>query len=310
MDPLRSLVCALALGLAAGPGAARSILFVGNSFTYGEGSAVRFYRADSVTDLNGSGVGGVPALFKSFTVEAGLPFEVSLETHPGVGLDWHLENARSLIEQRPWDLVLLQGYSTLDPKKPGDPAKLVAGVHALADALRVKNPAVEIRLDATWPRPDQIFVSSGGWFGKSIETMAGDVRAGYELAAAGTPGVKSVVKVGDAWLRAIHSGVADANPYDGIDAGKIDLWTFDHYHASTYGYYLEALMIFGSVTGRDPRTLGENECAGYELGLSPTVVGALEKVAAEELAADGVLDATRPVARSATASHTRCAAPR
>ena len=40
-----------------------SILFVGNSFTFGAGSAVKFYRAETVTDLNSEGIGGVPALF-------------------------------------------------------------------------------------------------------------------------------------------------------------------------------------------------------------------------------------------------------
>ena len=48
--------------------ASRSILFIGNSFIFGSGSAVRFYRANSVTDLNNEGIGGVPALFKSFRV--------------------------------------------------------------------------------------------------------------------------------------------------------------------------------------------------------------------------------------------------
>jgi hypothetical protein len=310
MDPLRSLSCALALFLIAGSCAARSVLFVGNSFTYGQGSAVRFYRAETVSDLNGQGIGGVPALFKSFAVQLGLPVDVYLETHPGVGLDWHLDNERAILEQRPWDLVVLQGYSTLDPRKPGDPARLVSSVHALAGLLHAKNPAVEIRLDATWPRPDQIFLVSGGWFGKSLETMAGDVRAAYELAAAGTPGVRGVVKVGDAWLRAIHRGVADGNPYDGIDAGKIDLWTYDHYHASTYGYYLEALMLFGSLTGRDPRALGDHECSGFELGLAPAVVGSLQTVAFEQLAADGAFAAAAPGAPgmpSPPAADTRCA---
>ena len=65
----------------------------------------------------------------------------------------------------------------------------------------------------------------------------------------------------------MQTGVADPNPYDGIEAGKLNLWTYDHYHASTYGYYLEALVVFGTLTGRDPRSLGDNECSGYELGL-------------------------------------------
>src|ERR1700761_3628274 len=85
------------------PAQAGSILFIGNSFTFAMGSPVRYYRADSVTDLNGTGQGGVPALFKSFTVEAGLPYGVYLETEPGVGLDWHLEHKLELIGQKGWD---------------------------------------------------------------------------------------------------------------------------------------------------------------------------------------------------------------
>jgi len=63
----------------AGVAAGRSVLFIGNSFLFGSGSAVRFYRADTVTDLNNEGIGGVPALFKSFTQQAGLDYDVSLE---------------------------------------------------------------------------------------------------------------------------------------------------------------------------------------------------------------------------------------
>ena len=56
--------------------AGKSVLFIGNSFLFGSGSAVRFYRADTVTDLNNEGIGGVPALFKSFTQQAGLEYDV------------------------------------------------------------------------------------------------------------------------------------------------------------------------------------------------------------------------------------------
>ena len=75
-----------------GTAAGTSVLFIGNSFLFGSGSAVRFYRADTVTDLNHEGIGGVPALFKSFTQQAGLDYDVSLETRGGVGLDFHLAN--------------------------------------------------------------------------------------------------------------------------------------------------------------------------------------------------------------------------
>src|SRR5436309_14534208 len=104
--------------------AGTSVLFVGNSFLFGLGSAVRFYRADTVTDLNSEGIGGVPALFKSFTQQAGLDYDVSLETRGGVGLDFHLENKSGVIGARGWDKVVMHGYSTLDAAKPRDRAKL------------------------------------------------------------------------------------------------------------------------------------------------------------------------------------------
>lgn len=266
---------------------AGSVLFVGNSFTYAWGSPVRYYRADTVTDLNGEGVGGMPALFKSFSVQAGLNYDVYLETHPGIGIDWHIENKLGTLGRRPWDTVVMHGFSTLDPKKPGDPAVLVSTAKQLAEFLAVRNPAVDVRVMATWPRADQTYDAKGAWYGKPIEAMAKDVRAGYDKAAATTPIIKGVVPVGEAWLRAMQTGVADANPYDGVDAGKVNLWTYDNYHASTYGYYLEALVVFGSITGRDPRSLGENECSGFELGLSPVQVAALEQVAYDQLAAAG-----------------------
>ena len=77
------------------------------------------YRKGSVRDLNGDGMGGVPALFKRFADEAGLRYSVSLETAAGQTLAWHLANKPAVID-RPWDAVVLQQYSTLDPDKPGD----------------------------------------------------------------------------------------------------------------------------------------------------------------------------------------------
>jgi hypothetical protein len=297
-------LCALAANAGAG-----SILFIGNSFTYAQGSPVHFYRADTVTDLNSQGIGGMPALFKSFTMQAGLSYDVFLETEPGIGLDWHLEHKSGVLGQRPWDSVVMHGFSMLDARKPGDPALLVDTVRRMSALLRVRNPAVEIRVMSTWPRADQTFEPRGAWYGKPIEAMARDVRAGYDQAMVATPGLKPVVPVGDAWIRAIHAGVADGNPYDGLDAGKVDLWTYDNYHASTFGYYLEALVVFGSVTGLDPRSLGVNECSGYELGLSATQVGALEQVAFDQLAADGAVKPA-PLEPAVRGEPVRCQRPR
>jgi hypothetical protein len=299
----------LTLLIVSGNSWAGSILFIGNSFTFAYGSPVRYYRADSVTDLNGAGQGGVPALFKSFTAQAGLAYDVYLETEPGVGVDWHLDHKLEVIGQRSWDTVVMHGFSTLDPKKPGDPGVLITSVGQMAQALRAKNSKVDIRVMATWPRADQTYQPQGAWHGKPIEAMAHDVRDGYDRAAAGTPGI-SVIPVGDAWIRAMHTGVADPNPYDGIDAGKLNLWTYDSYHASTYGYYLEALVVFGAITGKDPRLLGEFECSGFELGLSAPQVGALQQVAFDQLAAEGTLPAAQAKPPVKSSSPAKCSASR
>jgi hypothetical protein len=271
------------IGIPAIAQADESVLFIGNSFTFGYGSAVRYYRADTVTDLNNENIGGVPALFKSFSDQAGFDFDVYLETRGGSGLDFHLENKLGVIGRRPWDKVSMHGYSTLDRNNPADPATLVMTATEMTSFLKSLNPDVEVYLTATWSRADQTYVSDRPWYGQSIEQMAIDVRSGYDSALIAA-GATSVNPVGEAWNRAIASGLADPNPYDGIDPDKIDLWTFDHYHASSYGYYLEALIIFGNITGRDPRSLGENECSGYELGISRTQVKALQQIAYEQLA--------------------------
>ena len=99
--------------------------------------------------------------------------------------------------------------------------------------------------------------------------MAGDLHNAYEHVAAtylaGHPG-KSVVNValdGDAWVTAMNWGVAQRNPFLTPEPfGQVDLWDSDPllacctvpvgYHPSVYGDYLDALMLFGQVTGINP----------------------------------------------------------
>jgi len=297
----------LAFGVS-GTAAGTSVLFIGNSFTFGFGSAVRFYRAHTVTDLNLEGVGGVPALFKSFADQAGLDYDVSLETRAGSGLDFHLDQKLGVIGRRGWDKVVMHGFSTLDRDKPGDPTKLIATSKQMADFLRERNPKVDLYLMATWARADQTYPPKGAWTGRSVEVMARDLRTAYDKAAAAAA-IKTVIPVGEAWNRAMQTGVADPNPYDGIEAGKLNLWTFDHYHASAHGSYLEALVVFGSLTGRDPRSLGENECSAFELGIPSAEVKTLQQIAFDQLAAAGAVMPS-PLVLPKPASAERCVAGR
>jgi hypothetical protein len=262
---------------------AESILFVGNSFTFGAESPVQHYRPETVTDLNHDGVGGIPALFKSFTSQAGFDYDVSLETIAGANLDFHYETKLDLLA-RAWDQVVLQAYSTLDANAPGDASKLIDYSARLASLFQSMNPHVELRLVATWSRADQTYLQSGHWFGQPIEAMALDIRAACDVAAGHTLYRGAVVPVGQAWNRAIRKGVAARNPYLKIRPGQINLWASDGYHASTFGYYLEALVIFGSVTGRDPRVLGSKEIAAAELGIAPAMAVTLQGIAFATLA--------------------------
>lgn len=276
----------LALALSSQAQAAPThILFVGNSFTFGDKSSVLHYRADTVTDLNHEGQGGVPALFKNFTREAGLDYDVSLETAASKGLDYHYKQKLGLIA-KPWDVVVLQSHSMLEEHDPGNPSSLITYSSKLTKALTAQNPAVQIYLESTWSRADQVYKPSGNWYGKPVTQMALDLRAGYDEAKAVDAAVTGVIPVGQAWNRAFNT-LADSNPYDGITPGQINLWAKDNHHASNYGYYLAALVLFGQITGRDPRSLGGQEQSAVDLGITAVQVVELERIAFETLGEGG-----------------------
>lgn len=289
MSCLRTVFSAIAmLALCVAPASARTILFLGNSFTFGANSPVHYYKAETVFDLNGAGangktVGGVPAIFKAFTREAGLDYTVSVETVGGKGLDFHFAEKRALID-RPWDEVVMHGYSTLDQNHPGDATLLIQSTKQMAELLRARNATVKIHLLATWSRADQTFPDGKPWHGKPIEQMGKDVAAAYALAARNA-NISDVIPLGLAWNRAIESGFAGDDPYVGIAAGKVNLWSWDSYHASAYGYYLEALLDFASVTGKDPLSLGKNETVAEDMGFSAGQTVTLQQIAHDELAA-------------------------
>ena len=219
----------------------------------------------------------------AFTQQAGLDYDVALETRGGTGLDFHLAEKLGVIGSKAWDTVVMHGFSLLDAQKPRDPAKLIATSKQMAEFLRGKNPGVELFLISKCERADKVYPEKGAWHGQTVEAMTTDVSAAYQQAGKNAA-VKGVIPVGETWLRAMQTGVADTNPYDGIEAGKLNLWTHDSYHASTHGYYLQALVIFGTLTGRDPRSLGDGECSGNELGMSRAEVRALQQVAFDQIA--------------------------
>lgn len=285
---LLAAACA-ALVLATAPAAMatpRTIVFVGNSYTYGQNASVRYYKADTVTDLNGPGaggktIGGVPAIFKAFTVQAGLDYAVSLETVGGIGLDYHYAEKRHALD-RHWDVVALQGLSTLEGKQPGNPELLRSSSKSLVDMFRARNPQGEVWMTAVWSRPDKIYPDDAPWHGTPVEQMGAEISVAYN-AAARHANASGVVEIGLAWNRAIATRVAGGNPYLGMPSSQINLWSWDNFHPSDYGYYLEALMLFGRITGRDPLSLGEAETVADDLGFSKSQAVALQRIAHDQL---------------------------
>ncbi len=115
--------------------------------------------------------------------------------------------------------------------------------------------------------------------------MGIDVQRGYEVARANNPSVVDRINpVGLAWNNAITAGFADANPYDGITFGQVNLWASDSYHASAFGYYLHALVDFGEITGQDPTVLGY-DTVSRDLGFTEQQARAMQGFASAAIAA-------------------------
>ena len=289
---------ALTLVAQAADAAPPTIVFVGSSVTWGY-TEVEGFGVGTVTDLNGctqtvggcKAIGGVPALFKAFAHQVGLDYDVYMEMIPGSSLTQHYDTERAVLD-RAWDEVVMNGQTTLDFAAPGDPMRITSDTHLLGTMWQARNPKVQVNLLSTWSRADLVYATQGNpWYGTQIYEMGKHVQAGYEFAAAANPTIHpNVIPVGLAWNRAMADGIADPNPYDGITPGMVDLWrsgippeSSNNYHASRFGSYLEALVVFGSVTGVDPLRLGPHENAAAALDITPAQAHALQEVASKQL---------------------------
>ncbi|MDQ2794487.1 MAG: PEP-CTERM sorting domain-containing protein [Bacteroidota bacterium] len=280
----------------------RTILFVGNSFFHGKYQPVLAYNTARVTDENyglpatnprcetttGEPVvwGGIPGIFQQFTEEAGLNYEVHFEEMNARPLQYHYEHALAIIQQARWHTVVLQEHSqwALPPGHGGHPELFRDYATRLEQAVHAANPAASVLLFQTWPRADLTYPADKPFSGQPLDSMAWELHASYYGLLAQNPGFKSIAPAGDAWLRAVQAGLAQRNPY-APEPDKIDLWAEDYYHPSNWGAYLTACVLFGEITGYDPRALGGTEQAAAALGVSPTEAVALQRVAAEQVRA-------------------------
>ena len=305
---LSSFLLAAALPLAAHPPAGPPakptvILFVGNSFFHGAFQPVLSYNAAAITDENYRPTrtgqrrrqyeheqgpwGGIPGIFKKLTDEAGLRYEVHLEAISGQTLEFHYDSALAIIRQPKWNTVVMHDYSTgpVPTRHGGQPQRFYTYATRLEQAVHQANPRARVYLYQTWARADLTYPAGKGYSNLPLDSMTQDLHAAYYREAAQNQHFAGVAPAGDAWLRAVRAGVADPNPYDDAEPGKIDLWGPDHYHPSIYGAYLNACVLLAEITGYDPRKLGPREQAAADLGLAPGVAARLQQVAYEQVQA-------------------------
>jgi hypothetical protein len=190
------------------------------------------------------------------------------------------------------------------------------------------NPAAKVYITQTWARPDMVFPhlatvadanyptvpdgrpiidTSGGTFpngypdtlyyeSEGLGGMTNDLRSAFAAKAQSNPGIAGVIPVGVAYQRALDQGVAKADGFytpDGVYApyqasDKINLWWDDYLHASRHGSYLSALVIFGTLTGIDPASFGASEKGASDLSIRPGDAVKLQRIASEQLAAEGL----------------------
>lgn len=139
--------------------------------------------------------------------------------------------------------------------------------------------------------PDTLYYASEG-----LAAMTADLRAAFAAKALANPGFAGVVPVGDAFQLAVDQGIAKGDDFynaegtyaAAVPQDKINLWWIDYLHASKYGSYLSAMVMFGTLTGIDPWSFGANEQAAADLGISPGDAVKLQHVASEQLYLSGV----------------------
>ena len=148
-----------------------------------------------------------------------------------------------------------------------------------------------------------------------MAAMASDLHNAYVNEANGfnaaypTLSHLNVALAGDAWVTAMNSGIAQVNPYLSSEpAGLIDLWDSDPYlaccttptgyHPSVFGDYLNALVLFGQITGVNPETLlSEFEptntgSAAYAIGVSAPITQELAFAAEDTILAGNATTVT------------------
>jgi hypothetical protein len=261
-----------------------NILFVGNSYTYGHDDPVQSYNSANVTDANGTGYGGVPGIFKQMAAQSGFACNVTIEAVADYTLKDQYENESSIIGNSQWNIVVLQGNSTeaLPTARGGTPANFDTYASDLRGLVLSKNSSALLFLYETWASPTSVNDQGYDSGLSGLEEMTADLHAAYAHAGQAY-GFNGVAPVGDAFLEAINQGDATYDPSNSSIPGY-DLWNAsDIRHASVYGSYLAAAVLYAELTGKNPTLLPYAGSAAQTFGISQANALSLEEIAEESI---------------------------
>jgi hypothetical protein len=257
--------------------------------------------------------GGIPGIFAELAQEADLPYDVHIEAISATTLRKNYRVASDVIAQPLWDDVVLQGASfepiptTLSQNPGSDPQAFCRAVETIEQGVHSVAPHAKVYLYATWAPADTAWLDttagsapfSSDEFLRHLAELTQAYHDAYWSAAAHDGNLRGVAPAGDAWARAWREGIANPDPYSGSAPG-IAL-SFDYqpasqpstrdlptgagfHHPSIYGAYLNGLVLFETITGRDVRKFGGREQAAADLGIKGQTAIELQRVAWEAVA--------------------------
>lgn len=233
---LPTLIVFLCLSL---PGWSENVLFVGNSYTIGS-------RSEPIASA-----GGVPKYVEDIAASKGKALTSETVAVRSQDLAHHLEQpaTQEAIQAAAWDWVVLQELST-KPTRVGDPDGFFADAMTFYERARASSPNAKVLLYQTWPRPaESSYINATGKPSakkfESSEEMLREVVDNYAEAARRIEGAEPgrqvlVARVGEAFA------LASAKYPHLVVYGK------DSHHASPDGYYLAALVIYGTLFSDSP----------------------------------------------------------
>jgi len=226
MVSIRFLLFALLLAVGSLSAQADDILFIGNSFTFGE-------CAPAVKKN-----GGVPKLVEAIAVAKGKTVSASAVTAGGKDWSYHLAQpvTDAALASKTWTWVVLQDYSTR-PTQIGNVDQFMKDGETFSDRIAKNSPAAGILLYETWARPPGLFYKIGP---TGPEQMIDQLHHSYvqlqdDLAAKNPSRPVRVALVGTAFARAE------------AQYPEIKLDAFDQHHATAEGYYLAALVMYETI---------------------------------------------------------------